>query len=131
LVVDGKLDVDKYARRWLNRRTFNATMTEADFEVPLYTTPVPNPTSTPLFLGGPEPDTKFNDDNNSFSNDNDIGDLGDDDLEESEDVTLSSLGGKKVTHLTYQFVAEKATNLVHLAQSDPSKLAIYAYTFSS
>jgi hypothetical protein len=122
LVVDGKLNVEKYARRWLNRRTFNATMTEADFQLPLYTTPVPNPSTTPLFLGGPEPDTKFNDDDNSFSNDNEILDLDDDDLDESEDVTLSALGGKK-PHLTYQYVAEKATNLVRLAQSDPSKLA--------
>jgi hypothetical protein len=40
--------------------------------------------------------------------------------ESDKDVTLSSLGASKPYKLSFQVVAEKASNLVRLAQSDPT-----------
>jgi hypothetical protein len=131
LVHDGKLDIEQYSRRWLNRRTYDSTLSAEDLQMPIPQSTIPNQPPNPLFLGGPQPDTKFNDDDGSFGNENDTGQLDDDEVDESEEVTLSSLVGTatKVPQLTYQFVAEKATNLVRLVQTDPSKLASLCQLF--
>jgi hypothetical protein len=134
-----QLVLDKYHSRWLNRRTFNATMSAEDFQLPLAQTEVPQPPENPLFLGGPQPETKFQDDDDSFCNDDDgTAQLDNDDdgnvddlvNSDSEDVTLSSLHpATAVPKLSYQYVAEKATNLVRLAQSDPAKLGSICQLF--
>ena len=119
LCKDGKLDLDKYSPRWLNHRTFTATVTLAHFTMPLHTEPQPNP----MFVVGGDSAKPRLDDDDSFG-DNDMDNLDDDDVED-EDVTLSTLRGIGSTtgRMRYQFVAEKATNLVRLVQSDPSKLS--------
>jgi hypothetical protein len=134
LVQDGKFALDKYATRWLNRRTFNATTSAEDFQLPTAETTLPEPSNNPLFTGGPQPDTKFHNDDDSFCNDDqDAGQLDDDDDlvdSDSEDVTLSSLRpAAAVPKLSYQYVTEKATNLVRLAQSDPAKLGSICLLF--
>jgi hypothetical protein len=40
--------------------------------------------------------------------------------ESDREVILSSIGASKPYKLSFQFVAEKASNLIHLAQSDPT-----------
>jgi hypothetical protein len=77
----------------------------------------------PLFTQGDDKDSlSLDGDNNSFGGDN--CNLDDDDSVNDDDQPLSSLGpnGSTEGRLTYQFVVEKAQNLVRLAQSDPIKL---------
>jgi hypothetical protein len=129
LKMDGKLDLGKYHSRWLNQRTFNHTMHSADFQMPLDDHSSNQQETNPLFLQDNSQDQKFNADDSSLIGDHDTCNLDDDDApqydSDAEMVTLASLGAntsKDVAKLTYQFVAEKASNLVRLAQSDQTKL---------
>jgi hypothetical protein len=141
LCIDGRLDLSKYSKRWLNRRTYNDTM------------PCPNNAQLPidqqamnlLFRDSENgQDLKvqgtLDDDDDSFGDTAHDLPLDSDDVtqgvgQNSEDVTLSELcNSENVTlaelarpplkkgKLTYQFVAEKATVLVRLAQTDQVQL---------
>ena len=114
LCHDGKFDLQKYSTRWLNHRTFTASISSHNFQMPLDLPSQPNP----MFVVGDVGDI---DDGNSFGDEN--VNLDDDDSND-EETTLSNLVSvSPVTGaLSYQFVAEKATNLVRLAQSNPQKL---------
>jgi hypothetical protein len=116
-----KLEMDKYSTRWLNHRTFHATIGFSNLQMPLGQLPPSNF----LFTQGDDKEPIINDDDNSFCDD---GANLDDDLDNedvSENITLSSLGlpASKDGRLTYQFVVEKAQNLVRLAQTDTSRIS--------
>jgi hypothetical protein len=104
------LDLAKYSTRWLNCRTFNSTILSINQQIPqaeLHTT---------IGVGG----GLSEDDGPCFPQEVATDNLGNVDLD--KEATLSKLAGNGATRhekLTYQFVAEKATNLVRLAQSDP------------
>jgi hypothetical protein len=115
LCRDGKLDLAKYSSRWLNRRTFNATLSTINQQILLA-----EPQTNIGEAGGlSEDDDQFY----SHGVEDETRSLGD--VDTDEEITLSSLAGNGASRhekLTYQFVAEKATNLVRLAQSDPITL---------
>jgi hypothetical protein len=124
LCRDGKLDMEKYSNRWLNYRTFNASAGSNNFQMsrrPNHQVPPP-PNS--LFTQGNNEEHTFNADDNSFCEDSCNLDDDFDDEEDSDNIALSSLVPKTAGdgRLTYQFVVEKAQNLVRLAQTDPDKL---------
>ena len=97
----------------MNRRTFNTIISADESELPLGQLTQNNS----LVCDDLSP--VYHNDDGSLGNDNPnlVGD-------EAEDVILSDLSHGTVgdPKLTYQFVAEKATNLVRLAQSDQIKL---------
>jgi hypothetical protein len=109
LCRDGKLDLAKYSTRWLNRKTFNSTISSINQQ-----TPQAEPQTTMGEEGG-----LSEDDGPCFPQGVATDNLPKDDSD--EETTLSELAGNGPAHhekLTYQFVAEKATNLVRLAQTD-------------
>ncbi len=121
LCVAGKLDLAKYSTCWLNRRSFIATMTPTNPQLPLFPS-VTNPLSTSLHQSTSVIDNEsslsiaFDDDASRNSADEDSKDV----------VTLlnsDSHGTSKHGKLTYQFVAEQASNLVRPAQTDPITMA--------
>ena len=119
LCIDGKLDLAKYSTRWLNRRTYNATVEDLNAEMPPANSqlvnslvPVHPHEQTPAVE---EESTLFG---NASCDETRQSDNGDSD----EDVTLSNLGTLQHDKVSFQFVSEKATNLVRLAQSDPTTL---------
>jgi hypothetical protein len=140
LCIAGKLDLSKYSNRWLNQRTYNNTMPCLNFQLPLDQ----HPTNSLLLDLENGQDLKaqqaINHDDDSFGDTAQDLPLDSEDvtltvpgnsedvnlavLGNSEDVTLAELGNSstKQGKLTYQFVAEKASVLVHLAQTDQMKL---------
>ncbi len=124
LCFDGKFIVAKYSRRWLNRRTYDLNFPSDSSQMPhsLGQQAVANA----LFTDGDEvEDLKLQPSvGNGDDDDDSFGDATHDFCDESEDVPISLLGGdaSKEQKLTYQFVAEKATNLVRLAQTDQVRL---------
>jgi hypothetical protein len=107
LCRDGKLDLAKYSTRWLNCKTFNSTTSSINQQ-----TPQAEPQTTMGEQGGVS-DECFP---QGVGTDNLRKDYLDD-----ETTALSELAGNgpaRHKKLTYQFVAEKATNLVRLAQTD-------------
>jgi hypothetical protein len=103
LCIDGKFKLAKYSTRWLNRKSFNETAPSINLQL---LPPYPHQTAV---LGDDDPSFHhdFCDENNESG-----------DQESDKDVNLSSLGASKPYKLSYQVVAEKASSLVRLAQSD-------------
>jgi hypothetical protein len=120
LCIDGKLDLAKYSTRWLNQRSFNASSSAINLILPLALAD-----ANSLFTVGEGPKLSLVDDEITSFGDT-FGDESPDlDIDDSEELTLSQLAGNvnpKEATLTYQYVAEKATNLVRLAQSDQAQL---------
>jgi hypothetical protein len=119
---DGKFIVSKYSGRWLNRRTYDLTFPSDYSQMP--PSLGQQALSNSLFTNGDiVEDLKIQP---SFGNDEDsFGDAAQGFGDESEDVTLVQLVSDTPNvqqKLTYQFVAEKATNLVRLAQTDQVQL---------
>jgi hypothetical protein len=107
---DGKLDHSKYSTRWLNRKTFNSTMFSFNQQI-----------------RQAEPQTTIGKDGGLSEDDGPCFPQGivTDNLRKvdpEDEATLSELAGNghspRSEKITYQFVAEKATKLVRLAQSD-------------
>jgi hypothetical protein len=120
LCIAGKLDLAKYSTPWLNHRPFNVTMTPTNPQLPLFPSAT-NPLSASHHHSMSVIDNKssllnaFDDAESRNSADEDFKDV----------VTLLNSDSHSVSKhgkLTYQFVAEKASNLVWLAQSDPIKM---------
>jgi hypothetical protein len=116
MCILGKLDLSKYSTRWLNRKTFNASISSFDNQLPMTLSQL-----NPLIPACHNQERAVEDGNATFSDTMGVDDDSDD------DVPLSQLGCNTVTKdakRTYQLVAEKATNLVCLAQSDPAALGL-------
>jgi hypothetical protein len=113
LCMDGKLDLAKYSGRWLNRRTYNATLPSVHLDLPTAEVRITNSACTLHQHQPPEVGDTVGDDESIFSVDDDF-------EQEVTQLNPHSHGNSKHDKLTYQFVAEKASNLVRLAQSDPT-----------
>ena len=119
LCIDGKLDLAKYSTRWLNRRTYNTTIATINPELP------PAEPGMNSLLAVPHQQTPaFREEPFSFGDPSsgDETNCSDDDDHKVDGETLSCLGTSNPDKLSFQFVAEKATNLVRLAQSDSTTL---------
>jgi hypothetical protein len=116
LCPDGKLVFLKYSTRWLNRKTFNSTIFSFNQQIPQA-----EPQTTIGEDGG-----LSEDDGPSFPQGVVTDNLRKVDPE--DEATLSELAGNghspRSEKITYQFVVEKATNLVRLAQSDQVTLGL-------
>jgi hypothetical protein len=115
MCILGKLDLSKYSTRWLNRKTFNASISSFDNQLPMTLSQL----NTALIPACHNQARAVEDGDAAFGDTMGVDDYSDD------DVPLSQLGCNAVTKdakQTYQLVAEKATNLVPLAQSDPAAL---------
>jgi hypothetical protein len=105
LCIDGKFDLAKYSTCWLNCRSFNEISPSINLQLlPAHHHQMPALGDNNLFYPH-----DFGDENNESSG-----------QESDGEVTLSSIGASKPNKLSFQFVAEKASNLVRLAQSDPT-----------
>jgi hypothetical protein len=108
LCRDGKLDLAKYGTPWLNRKTFNSTVSSINQQ-----TPQAAPQTTMGEEGG-----LSEDDGPCFSQGVATDNLCKNDSD--EETTLSELAGNgpaRHEKITYKFVAEKTTSLVRLAQT--------------
>jgi hypothetical protein len=109
LCRDGKLDLSKNSTRWLNRKTFNSSIESFHQQIPQA-----EPQTTTGRDGG-----LSEDDGPCFPQGVAADDLYK--VDSDDEATLVELAGNGPTRhgkLTYQFLAQKATNLVCLAQSD-------------
>jgi hypothetical protein len=109
LCRDGKLDLAKFSTRWLNRKTFNSTVPSINKQ-----TSQAAPQTTMGEEGG-----LSEDDGPCFPQGVATDNLSKNDSD--EETTLFELAGNgpaRHEKITYQFVAEKATNLIRLAQTD-------------
>jgi hypothetical protein len=120
LCTDGKLDLAKYSPRWLNHKSFNETVTSFNLQFP----PAETATNS-LSTAHHHPTPAVSDDDPPFPN-NFSDDTNNSAHEESEDAapsfTTKSHDTSKHGKVTYQYVLEKASILVQLAQSDPATL---------
>jgi hypothetical protein len=118
MCILGKLDLAKYCTWWLNRRRFNASILSFNNQLPMTL-----PQLNPLIPACDNQARASKDGEASFSDT-----LGADD-DSDDDVPPSQLGRNAVSKdakLMYQVVAEKAANLVRLAQFDPQHLVCSA-----
>jgi hypothetical protein len=114
MCIIGKLDLSKYSTWWLNCKTFNASISSFDNQLTMTLSQL-----NPLIPACHNQARAVKDGDATFGDTMGVNDDSDD------DVPLSQLGRNAVTKdakLSYQLVAEKATNLVRLAQSDPAAL---------
>jgi hypothetical protein len=113
LCIDGKFELAKYSTRWLKCKSFN----EISPSINLQLSPAHHH-QTPA-LGDDDP--SFHHD---FGDENNISGAG---QQSGEDVTLSCLDASKPYKLSFQVVSKKASNLVRLAQSDPTTFGSLCY----
>jgi hypothetical protein len=102
LCIDGKFELAKYSTRWLNHRSFN----EISPSINLQLLPAHHHQTPALGDDNPFYPHDFGDENNESGG-----------QESDGEITLASIGA---SNLSFQFVAKKASNLVRLAQSDPT-----------
>jgi hypothetical protein len=116
MCILGKLDLSKYSTWWLNCKTFNASISSFDNQFPMTLSQL-----NPLIPACHNQARAVEDGDATFGDTMGVDDDSDD------NVPLSQLGRNAVSEdakLTYQLVAEKATNLVCLAQSNPAALGL-------
>jgi hypothetical protein len=97
LCIDGKFELAKYSTHWFNRKSFN----EIAPSINLQLSPAHHHQATTLGDNDPSFHHNFGNKNNESGG-----------QESDEDVTLSSLVASKPYKLSFQVVAEKASNLV-------------------